>query len=230
MFELKTIDDLREAPYNPREITQRNLESLKVSLDEFGDLSGIVWNKRTGHIVCGHQRLKALRDRYSDLTIGLMNDNETMALYSREDGDGVTFSIRVVDWDEIKEKAANIAANSQTVQGTFTQEVQTIASEIMENLPDIFDKLNFAEIRGLDVEEIEQEANGAGTLVPAMELQPYEHYDYVLVLAKNTQDWEWLCEKLNLKRVNASPIAGKKKIGLGRAIDVTKLRSLVEGR
>lgn len=225
MFELKTIADLKDAPYNPREISQRNLESLKVSLDEFGDLSGIVWNKRTGHIVCGHQRIKALKEKYGENLV-LSEDG---LLYGKHD-EKDAFSIRIVDWDEMKEKAANIAANAQTVQGAFTPEIQNLASEIMENMPDIFDKLNFSELRGVDVEEIEEEATGVGAIVPAMELQPYEHYDYVIVLAKNTHDWQWLCEQLGLERVNASPIAGKKKIGLGRAIDVSKLRALIESR
>jgi len=58
---IKSLADLRAASYNPREITQEALEGLGHSLEEFGDISGIVWNKRTGHLVAGHQRVEALR-------------------------------------------------------------------------------------------------------------------------------------------------------------------------
>jgi hypothetical protein len=58
---------------------------------------------------------------------------------------------------------------------------------------------------------------------PAMLLRPYEHYDYILVLARNTMDWQALCTMFGLSKVDASPIAGLKKIGLGRCIDAGAL-------
>lgn len=60
-------------------------------------------------------------------------------------------------------------------------------------------------------------------MIPEMELQPYEHYDYVLVLARNVMDWNWLVEKLGLSKVDGSPDPRYKKVGLGRAITADKL-------
>jgi ParB-like chromosome segregation protein Spo0J len=60
--ELDSIDQLKPAPYNPRAISEESLKALGVSLEEFGDLSGFTWNKRTGNLVTGHQRLRALQD------------------------------------------------------------------------------------------------------------------------------------------------------------------------
>ena len=54
------LTDLKSAGYNPRTITDEQLGWLKKSLEEFGDLSGIVFNRRTGNTVGGHQRLKCL--------------------------------------------------------------------------------------------------------------------------------------------------------------------------
>ena len=58
---LKNIDDLKPASYNPRKISKKAFEGLEVSLKKFGDISGIVWNKRTGNLVSGHQRVAKLR-------------------------------------------------------------------------------------------------------------------------------------------------------------------------
>ena len=59
---------------------------------------------------------------------------------------------------------------------------------------------------------------------PDMEIQPYEHYDYVLVLATNIQDWEALCEALEIRRVVSARLkSGNKKIGLGRCIRADRL-------
>jgi len=50
------------APWNPRRITAEALAGLRASIETFGDLSGIVVNDTTGHIVCGHQRRQVLKD------------------------------------------------------------------------------------------------------------------------------------------------------------------------
>ena len=67
--------------------------------------------------------------------------------------------------------------------------------------------------------------SGQDTSVPAehgtrqasdMDLLPYEHYDYIVVLSRNLNDYQWLCSELGIKIVK-SPLA-KTKIGIGRAI------------
>ena len=60
------LSDLQPAPRNPRTITDAALSGLTASLSEFGDLSGIVWNQTSGHLVCGHQRFKALQAEHGD--------------------------------------------------------------------------------------------------------------------------------------------------------------------
>ena len=64
-------------------------------------------------------------------------------------------------------------------------------------------------------------------MIPEMELQPYEHYDYLLVLARNVMDWNWLIEHLGISRVNGSTDRRYTKIGLGRAIPADKVIQLL---
>ena len=52
----------RPNPANPRKIHPQDLEKLRKSLVKFGDLGGIVVNKRTGWLVSGHQRMTAIGD------------------------------------------------------------------------------------------------------------------------------------------------------------------------
>src|SRR2546428_14123583 len=47
------------APYNPRTISDHDLEALRRSLRFFGTVEPIVVNRRSGRIVGGHQRVKA---------------------------------------------------------------------------------------------------------------------------------------------------------------------------
>ena len=56
------LPDLRDAPWNPRDIDEASLAALGASQRAFGDISGIVFNRLLGILVCGHQRLRRLRD------------------------------------------------------------------------------------------------------------------------------------------------------------------------
>ena len=59
------LADLNPADYNPRKDLQPDDPAylkIKQSLETFGMVEPLIWNERTGHIVGGHQRIKALRD------------------------------------------------------------------------------------------------------------------------------------------------------------------------
>lgn len=110
MAEANRVGDLKAAPYNPRKIKAAQLEALGKALREFWDLGGVVVNTRTGNLVGGHQRVKHL-------------DSKWRIVKSKRDGIAGTVArgyivtpfgemdYREVDWDENKEKAANLAAN-----------------------------------------------------------------------------------------------------------------------
>lgn len=143
------LSQLKEADYNPREITDEALEGLTVSIDEFGDLSGIVFNKRTGNLVAGHQRVKALKEKYGELDISelgiILPNNEV-------------FKVRYVDWDMTKEKAANIAANNPHIQGEFTSDLKLIVSDLKLEVPDLLSSLKIYDIEiPLKIKNISEE-------------------------------------------------------------------------
>lgn len=106
----KQIKDLCPAPYNPRIITDKQLSMLKKSMQEFGDLSGIVVNVKTGNMVGGHQRAKhfdpswkIVKEKHTD-KVGTVAIGYAETPYGR-------WTYREVDWTEEKEAAGNIAAN-----------------------------------------------------------------------------------------------------------------------
>ena len=104
------VGDLKSSPYNPRKITAKQLEMLGKAMKEFGDLSGVVVNIKTGHVVGGHQRLKHLDPAWKIIKETCKDSVGTAAI-----GHIVTpfgaWTYREVDWPERREKAANIAAN-----------------------------------------------------------------------------------------------------------------------
>ena len=91
IFEKKNTADLLPADYNPRKDLKpgdAEYEKLKRSIEQFGYVEPVIWNKTTGRVVGGHQRLKVLMD------IGMTE-----------------VDCVVVEMDEDKEKALNIALN-----------------------------------------------------------------------------------------------------------------------
>lgn len=128
------LADLKPAPCNPRTITPEALSGLKHSLSTFGDISGIVWNRRTGNLVAGHQRLRALREEHGDAL--RLEGGAVLA------PTGERFPVRVVDWDDATERAANVAANSPAISGDFTARLQEVLDDIAQESSELYDDLS----------------------------------------------------------------------------------------
>lgn len=56
--------DINFANYNPRKITQEARKNLKANLKRVGLLGGIVWNEKSGNLIDGHRRIKAMDLHY----------------------------------------------------------------------------------------------------------------------------------------------------------------------
>lgn len=141
------ITDLKPAAYNPRKISDAQLGRLKKSLEEFGDLSGIVFNARTQTLIAGHQRIKNI-DADCKITKKPHTDQTGTVALGYIDTPAGRFSYREVDWPEIKEKQANIAANQHG--GEFDDE---LLAEILKEIKTEDPLLDFSLI-GFDDEEI----------------------------------------------------------------------------
>ena len=90
-IETLKVGQLIPADYNPRKDLKpgdAEYEKLKRSIEQFGYVEPVIWNRVTGRVVGGHQRLKVLQD---------MGITEVECV--------------VVDFDEEREKALNIALN-----------------------------------------------------------------------------------------------------------------------
>lgn len=124
------VKDLQHNPHNPRKITDSKLGQLKKALLEFGDLSGIVYNLTTQQLVGGHQRTK-LFDVDADIVITKTYEKPTRTGTVAEGYvklKGERFAYRQVKWDDMREKAANLAAN----KGAGEFDMETVAAWLKE--------------------------------------------------------------------------------------------------
>lgn len=113
VYEVKDLPlaDLKDHPQNPRVIKDTALKGLVASIEQFGLIEPIIWNKRTGYIVGGHQRKKALE------TAGYL-----------------TAQVLVVDFDADKEMMANLSLNNPRIQGEFTD----MAGDLLIHYEDLY--------------------------------------------------------------------------------------------
>ena len=134
------LEKLNPAKYNPRKDLKPGdpeYEKLKKSMETFGYVEPIVWNKRTGHIVGGHQRFKVLKHQ---------GHTEIECV--------------VVDLDEQQEKALNIALNKVSGEWDLPK-LADLISELDDGIFDIsitgFDAAQiehlFSQVHDKDVKE-----------------------------------------------------------------------------
>lgn len=113
------------ANYNPRKISPEARKKLKANLKRVGILGGIVWNKVTGNLVSGHQRVSVIDEvnKYNPET----NENDYL------------IRVEMVQMDEKTEKEQNVFMNNRNVQGDFDSDM----------LKDLLDGIDY-NLAGLD--------------------------------------------------------------------------------
>lgn len=103
-----------------------------MSLRELGDLSGIVYSKRGGYIIAGHQRVTALVAEYGD-KLEMIGGDDAPAIKTP---DGKIFPVRIVDISPDMERLANVTANNPHIQGVFDENLEDILGQIGNDFAD----------------------------------------------------------------------------------------------
>ena len=119
-----SLTDIKPYDKNPRRIGEKEYAALSRSLSRFGYVEPLVWNKRTGNIVGGHQRYR-----------WLVEQGETEA------------DVIIVDFDEKDELAANLTLNNPAVEGDWDEPVSDLLRQMEEMDLDMFMELGMDDLR-----------------------------------------------------------------------------------
>lgn len=143
------LSDLAPNPQNPRKISDDQKKRLKKSLETFGDLSGIIFNRTTGRLVGGHQRQKSLppdaeivRKELAEAT-----PTGTIAIGHILLPNGEKLAYRETAWSESTEKAAALAANQHGGEWDYPL--------LIDHLIDLDNNNIDLDLTGFSTEEIE---------------------------------------------------------------------------
>ena len=124
-YDTETIsrDMIKNAPYNPRIMDEKAKKRLRANIAKHGLVAALTWNKRTGNLVGGHQRLEQLD-----------------ALEKSRDYD---LTVCVVDVDEREEAALNVQLNNPSMQGEW--DLDKLANMTEEFDLDLSEDLGFTD-------------------------------------------------------------------------------------
>lgn len=106
------------AAYNPRTISDEHRAKLETSMREFGLVVLLVWNKLTGNLVGGHQRLT------------ILDKQNGWPAFDYE------LEVSVVELSLEREQALNMILNSSEVSGEFDKDA---VRKLLDGLTDKFE-------------------------------------------------------------------------------------------
>ena len=93
------INELISPEYNPRQITDDEMEKLKNSINEFGYVAPIIVNKHNNHIIGGNQRYEALKSLgYTDVDVIFVDEPDL----NREKALNIALNKISGEWDFVK--------------------------------------------------------------------------------------------------------------------------------
>lgn len=204
---------LADNPANWRRHSQEQLQTIKELIEdpEIGWAGVFLYNERTKRLIDGHARKSVVAPKtLVPVLIGDWNEEAERKILATLDPVWAMASGSTEAYEAL--------VQSLDVDGLWTRD------------------LIHQTMRGMDAAasaaaDEDEQANGApAPELPNMECQPFEHYDYVMLIFRNDQDFQSACEKLGIQRVAIKYPGGTQKIGLGRVIDGPKAVRLLEER
>lgn len=200
------IDELNPYANNQRVHTEDQVHRLADAIKRWGFLVPCIIDENNT-LVTGHGRLEAAK------IVGL----ESVPC------------VRAENMSEQEAKAFRIADNRLQDLSYFDD--SKVALELQELLDEDYPiwVTGFDDFNGLEIEEFDVEIEEKDKRVlPKMERMMDEHHDYIVFMFDNKYDWIRACESFNIKKVNASVMPDKTKIGVGRVLDGSRLLDVID--
>ena len=135
------INKLKPATYNPRQITKKQYNDLKESIDRFGLVDPIIVNEKTMTIIGGHQRYKIWKENAEQSNV-----------------DDITIPCVMLNLNTEQERELNIRLNKSG--GEWDMDILANEFDIQELKDWGFKDLEF----GFNIDKIEEEQEGIATI------------------------------------------------------------------
>ena len=202
--EKRRIKDLVKFDKNPRKMSNKAKAELQRSIEKF-NLAEIPAIDTDNIVLAGNQRLRTLLELgRGDEEIDVRVPNRALSQDERAE-----YLLRsnknLGEWDE--EMLVSDFGRDVMLEAGFTSaEIESMSSKD---------------------EEKEQEKEFE---VPGMALKAFEHHDYIVLAFHRTEDWLRALDLFGVQRVNYSWVTDKKKLGMGRIVDGTRVFEMFDNK
>ena len=210
--ELRRIkaSDLKPNLKNWRTHPQEQRDAMKGALKEIGFAGAELCRELedgTLQLIDGHLRAEIAGDAEIPVLILDVSEEEAETLLLTFDPIGA------------------MAGRDERILAELVESVQLSSASLRK----MVDDMDVAEPEDL-IEAVEEQISASHGMVDVdkMELQPDEHYDFILVLADNVNDWNRLVALLKLPEVCLSRT--HRRIGLGRGVRAEKVLGLIDAK
>ncbi len=202
-FRRVKADLIRKNPRNFRQHTPEQRAVLRGVLDEVGFAGAVL--------------VREVEDGGLELIDG--------ELRVEESGDA---EVPVLVLDVTEQEASMLLASYDGITGMASVAAEQYHALLLDLKPKDADLRRFVADRLSETTPDDQAVTGTVGSPEGpheMELVPHEHYDYVIVLARNVHQWNRMAELLGLSLVKKT----RTQIGVGRGIEAETLIKLLEG-
>ncbi|HEX9904874.1 MAG TPA: hypothetical protein VGA77_07915, partial [Propylenella sp.] len=196
--------DLRASPKNWRRHPEGQRSALRAILDDVGFVGAVLARElKDGslELLDGHLRAEIEPDAEIPVLVVDLDDREAAKVLATFDPVG---DLALPDADAL----------AALLQGVDFDEYADLR-KLHADLAAAFEKIA-TDVEARPASETEHD-------VPGMELAPHEHYDYLVVLATTTQEWNTLCDRLGLK-----PERRRRSLGTCRAIRAQQILKVLD--
>ena len=203
-YKLVDPTTLKINPENPNVHSDEQLRLLAKNISVNGWRHPIVVSLRSNMVVVGHARLAcAIAKGWKHVPVD----------YQEFESEAVELAFLSAD-NELGKKADVDAA----VMKSLLKKIETSISDI--------------ELSGVGYSDVlkilSDERSLNEDIIPRMELQPFESYDYIMFLFDNSNEFSNACERVGITPVEIVYNAKCKKVGLGRVVKGKRLLELVD--
>lgn len=220
--EVKNLEDLTPDPGNANKGTERGHWMLEQSLRFYGAGRSILADK-DGTVIAGSKTLEAAADMGLPVRV-VDTDGSELVVVRRTD----------LDLDGEGEKATRARELAYADNRTSEVGLAWDAGQIVADMEAGVDLTGFFfdnELELLVEGRLHDEDDDIGSSdfdpAPEMELQPYEHYDYIVLMFRNIWDWSRAVDLFGLEKkaftvYNDKGKVSVRKIGMCRVVDGAK--------
>lgn len=201
---LSQLDRMRH-PKNPKEHGAAQVAAIAAVFEGNGIRQCIVVSNRSGLITKGHGRLDAA------LMLGYEN-----------------FPVQYQDYETEQAELADMIADNRLAELGDVDD-----AKLLEVLKELERAGHDIELAGFTAEDLEklctvEEIVEQSEPIAKMELQAFEHYDYLLFVFKDIRDWLRVIQLMKVVRVDFSISRKSPKIGIGRVLNGKNLLNRLE--